>query len=823
MRSRLIHWLSGRAPGRLRQAALERPRALVSMLVLASVLAWAAFGYTLWFAWDVRRSLPDGETLRGVGDMAQTTTIYDADDEPVFTIFKEQRIEVPLERISPHMIAAVLSVEDQRFYQHNGIDIVRIGAAVLANARTGTRSQGGSTITQQLARQSFLTRHKTYSRKIKEAFAALLIEGTYEKREILELYLNKVYFGDGYYGVEAASLGFFGKPAAELDVAEAALLAGLIQSPSTYAPTINMDKAVARRAVVLRTMLDSGAIDEATYEQARNAPVELSNRLRREEPFGLYFKEQVRRELVERFGWELVSEGGLRVYTTIVPEMQQAAEKALNDRLEQIEKRRGYPHKARAEITVEEGVAPDYLQGAAVVLDTKTGAVRALVGGRDFRESRFNRAFQARRQAGSAFKPIVYAAAIEAGHSPASLVTNLNDPINTPQGAYVPEDEHSEADSMTLRTALRTSSNRAAVQLLRTVGIRSAVDTARALALGDMPAVPSLALGAGEVTLASLTAAYGAFANGGVLRRPYLIRRVESRDGEILYSVTAEGETVLTPQTAFLVTSMLADVINGGTGWRARADGFRLPAAGKTGTTNDYHDVWFVGYTPDIAAGVWMGFDKPRPITANGYAGELAVPLWASVMKAATKGHEAKPFERPDGLVSVQVCRITGKRAAEGCANVPVETADGVEVRSMVYGEYFRRGEEPHETCTEHEGPGFWARLAGAFGRDGNVAPVTAEQAGLPSAEIPRNIPTPPVAEEGATASARSAPDDEEADAGETVEEKPKKRGFWSRLFGRGGNDDDKDNDRERGRKETAKDQDAQSPRSRGDDDPPSP
>lgn len=819
MRSRLIHWLSGRAPGRLRQAARGRPRLLVSALALTAALAWVAFGYTLWFAWDIRQSLPDANTLRGVGDMAQATTLYDVDDLPVFTIFKEQRIEVPLAEISPHMIAAVLSVEDQRFYQHNGVDIVRIGAAVVANVRTGTRSQGGSTITQQLARQSFLTRQKTYTRKIKEAFAALLIEGTYDKQEILELYLNKVYFGDGFYGVEAASLGFFGKHASELDVPEAALLAGLIQQPSSYAPTINMDKAVARRAIVLRTMLDSGAIDQATFDQARDAAVELRNQLRRDEAFGLYFKEQVRRELVDRFGWELVSEGGLRVYTTITPDVQQAAEKAVAARLEQIESRRGYPHPTRAETTIEEGVAPPYLQGAAVVLDARTGAVRALVGGRNFAESRFNRVFQARRQAGSAFKPIVYATAIEAGQSPASLVTNLNDPINTPQGDYVPEDEHSEADSMTLRTGLRTSSNRAAVQLLRTVGITNAVDTARALALGDMPAVPSLALGAGEVTLASLTAAYGSFATGGVLHTPHLIRRVESREGEILYSVNAQGEEVFTPQTAFLVTSMLADVIDSGTGWRARASGFRLPAAGKTGTTNDYHDVWFVGYTPQVVAGVWMGFDRPRPIMPNGYAGELAVPLWASVMRAATDGDEAEPFERPDGLVSLQVCRITGKRAAQGCAHVPVETDDGIEERSMVYSEYFRRGHEPHETCTEHEGPGFWARLAGVFGRNNRIAPVTAEQAGLPSAAIPRDIPQPPVVEAPVARTQKPVPQTADDDE-EKVEKPEKKRGFWSRLFGRGGGDDDDDreerdstNDREKAEK---------SPPAADDDSPPS-
>ena len=815
MRRRLEQWLSGRAPGRVRTMALRHPRAVVALLVVTSLAAWGAFGYGVWFAWDIRRSLPDADTLRGVTDMAQATTILDASDTPVFTIFKEQRIEIPLSAISPHMKAAVLSVEDQRFYKHNGVDIIRIGAAAIANARTGTRSQGGSTITQQLARLSFLTRQKTYSRKLTEAFAALMIEGNYAKDEILELYLNKVYFGDGFHGVQAASLGFFGKPASDLDVAEAALLAGLIQSPSSYAPSINMDKAVARRAIVLRTMLDSGAIDQATFEQAREAKVTLRNQLRREEAFGLYFKEQVRRELVDRFGWELVSEGGLRVFTTIVPELQLQAEKAVEARLEQVEKRRGYPHTPRSEIEVREGEAPDYLQAAVVVMDPATGALRAVVGGRNFAESRFNRAVQAKRQSGSAFKPIVYAAAIEAGQSPASIVSNLNDPINTPQGEYVPEDEHSSADSMTLRTGLRTSSNRAAVQLLRTVGIDKTVTTARDLALGDMPAVPSMALGAGEVTLTSLTAAYGSFATGGVLRTPYLIRRVESRDGEVLFSVKDESRQVFSPQTAFLVTTMLADVINSGTGWRARADGFRLPAAGKTGTTNDYLDVWFVGYTPQVVTGVWMGFDRPKSIIANGYAGELAVPLWASVMRAATEKDEATPFERPDNIVSLQVCRVTGKRAAQGCAHVPVDTEDGIEERSMVYGEYFRRGTEPRESCTEHDGPGFWARLAGAFGRETGVRPVTAEQAGLPSASIPRSIPQPAVDEApkaaGEAAVVASAEDKEEP----AKAEPEKKRGFWGRLFGRRGNDNDDDDDDDRKKR-------TESPRTRkgGDDSP---
>jgi 1A family penicillin-binding protein len=797
MRARVRTWLTGQQPGPVRQWLLQRPRVLASGLVGLSLVAWLALLGGLWFAWDIYRSLPDREALSTVGDMAQATAILDQSDTPVFTIFKEQRIEVPLEEMGRHVRDAVISVEDQRFYTHNGIDVVRIGAAMLANVRSGTRGQGGSTITQQLARMSFLSRRKTYTRKVKEAFAALLIERSYSKDEILSLYLNKAYFGDGYHGVEAASLGFFGKHARELDVPEAALIAGLIQSPSAYAPTINMEKAVARRNIVLSAMLGNGVIDEPAYERARQARVRLENRLRRDEPHGLYFKEAVRRELVDRFGWQRVSEGGLRVYTTIDLELQQQVEQAVEKRLQEIEKRRGYPHASRDKVEVQEDVAPPYLQAAVVVMDARTGAVRAQVGGRDFGESRFNRAVQARRQSGSAFKPVVYAAAIEQGQSPGSVVTNLNDPINTPQGAYVPEDEHSSASSMTLRTALRTSSNRAAVQLLRTVGIPEAIKTAQTLSLGRMPAVPSMALGAGEVTLQSLTAAYGAFAGEGVMREPYLIRRVEDRDGEVLYATEARERRVFSEQTAFLVTSMMADVISHGTAWRARAEGFKLPAAGKTGTTNDYHDVWFVGYTPSVVTGVWMGFDQPKPIIANGYAGELAVPLWASVMGAATDGHKPESFKRPEGLVGVDICRVTGKRSVEGCARVPVEAADGgVELRSMAYTEYFRKGTEPSGSCEEHQGPNFLERVAGFFGRDNDPKPVSAEQAGLPAVTTPRDVPSasPRPPDDTAATAGRREPepraDAARPDAGreasvDETEDGKKKRGFWGRLFGR--------------------------------------
>ncbi len=435
-----------------------------------------AAGWLTWFSYDITAGLPDRAAIRGIGDMSQSTTIYDASDRPVFTIFKEQRIEVPLEKVSRNLIAAVVSVEDQRFFDHSGVDAIRVGAAVLRNVQAGRRAEGGSTITQQLARQSFLSRDKTYRRKLKEVILATYIESLYSKQEILELYLNKVYLGDGLYGVEAAARGYFGKSASELAVDEAALLAGLIQSPSSYAPTVNLDRAVSRRNVVLQTMVSSGAIDQATADRAKKAPVTLANALEIKETFGLYFKEQVRRELVDRFGWQRVYQGGLRVHTTMNAEMQQAAESILAEGLADIEKRRGYKYPARGPlVAVAEGVAPDYLQGAMVAMDPATGQVLAMVGGRNFAESGFNRAVQAKRQSGSAFKPFVYATAIEKGYSPASVITGLNEPIPTLQGAWLPEDEHSDADSMTLRAALKTSSNRAAVQLLTSVGIPEAV------------------------------------------------------------------------------------------------------------------------------------------------------------------------------------------------------------------------------------------------------------------------------------------------------------------------------------------------------------
>jgi penicillin-binding protein 1A len=530
-------------------------------------------------------------------------------------------------------------------------------------------------------------------------------------------------------------------------------------------------------------MVSSGAIDAAAADRAKQAPVKLTNGLEIKETFGLYFKEQVRRELVERFGWQRVYQGGLRVYTTMDASLQQAGEQLVERGLVDIEKRPGFGHEPRGKQPVaKEGEAPSYLQAALVSMDPGTGYVRAMVGGRDFNESRFNRAVQAKRQSGSAFKPFVFAAALEAGYSPATVITGLNDPTLTPQGAWVPEDEHSTASSMTMRTALRTSSNRAAVQVLKAVGIPKAVGYAESLNLGTPPSVPSLALGASDVTLISLTAAYGAFASGGLVREPVLIRRVEDSDGQVLFSNIQKSRRAVSEATAFLMASMLADVVNSGTAYRARQVGFTAPAAGKTGTTNDYVDAWFVGFTPRVVTGVWIGFDQPATIIRNGYAGELAVPLWAQFMKAATKGDKAGWIDRPSNVIATNVCRLSGKLPNDGCDQVEVVTRDGlVESRSMIYGEYFVKGTQPTSMCPLHRDPSFFQRLAGVFGKDSETPPVTADQAGLPAPPaISTSGALPPAVRPG------DVPRNE--DKAEKVEQ-GRKRGFWAKVFGRGKDD----------------------------------
>ena len=736
----------------------------VAAVVIGAVVAVTALAGSIWLVHDIATGLPTASELRGVGSMAQATTLYDANDRPAFSIFQERRIDAPLSAISPHLVRAIVAIEDQRFYDHGGVDIIRIVAAASSNLRAGRAAQGGSTLTQQLARQSFLTTDKTFRRKLKEAVLAWRLEREFTKAQILEMYLNKVYFGDGLYGAEAASLGFFGKHARDLDVSESALLAGLVKSPSTYAPTVSLDRAMARRRVVLQALRDTGAIDRATYDNALRAQPRLADALRSEEGFGQYFKEEVRKQLVQRFGWDRVYMSGLKVYTTLDLDMQKAAEREVARALADIEQRQTGRRGDRS------GTTSEPLQGALVAMDPLNGEVRAMVGGRDFDRSRFNRAMQARRQAGSAFKPFVYATALEQGFTAATLITGLSTPINTMEGRWVPADEHVEGDALAMRAALRTSSNRAAVQMLQQVGIPTAVRYAQRLGIGDLPAVPSLALGSGEVTLLSMTSAYSAFANQGMVASPSLIRRVEDASGKVLFSATTQEARAVSEATAFIMTSMMSDVINSGTAWQARGVGFTLPAAGKTGTTNDYRDVWFVGFTPHLVAGVWIGYDQPKTIIGNGYAGDLAVPLWGRFMAIATHDDAPDRFRMPSTVVPVTICRLSGKLPNDLCRGAVVLNGDGEPTnQSMVYTEYFARGTEPTAFCPLHGAFSNTVATSGV-GTDATSLPIDRQRdvAVQTAVELP---PSPPASATAAANPPASVP--------------AKKRGFWARIFRR--------------------------------------
>ena len=622
----------------------------------------------------------------------EASLVYDRHGNLVSSFASEDRTNVALDQVSPAMIAAVLTAEDRHFYRHAGMDVIGLARAAWVDLRAHAVKQGGSTITQQLIRQVALTSDRTIQRKIKEALLALRVERRFEKKAILEAYLNRIYFGNGHYGVEAAARGYFGKSALELDSIESALLAGIIPCPSICSPRMSPNVARTRRNAVLKNMRENGALGEHEYAVAAASAIVLAPR--RHDPYtsahdastaasadptGLHFLEAVRRQVIQQLGADDVLKGGLRIYTTIDMTLQRHAEEAISARLGQLDK-------------------TNTLEAALVAIDPRTGHVLAMVGGRDFHTSSFNRAMQAKRQPGSAFKPLLFAAAIEQGYTPSSEVRDLDTPIHTAQGDWLPSGEH-ESAGYTLRQALTVSSNRAAARVMQLVGVTTTQAYARRLGISSpLPAVPSLALGTGEVTLLDLTSAYAAFANSGIMAPPTLIARIEDRNGNIIWQSALDRHPyrAVRAGTAYLMSSMMADVMNRGTASRARAEGFKLPAAGKTGTTDDYGDAWFVGYTPNLAAGVWFGYDEKKKIMNRGFAGTVAVPAWARFMKKATEGSKPDWFDMPTDVERLAVCRKSGMRASSSCRAGISE--DG---RAFVSEDYYLMGTGPYETCLD--------------------------------------------------------------------------------------------------------------------------
>jgi len=603
-----------------------------------------------WFVWERcgLQGCPDLERLSGyVPDEA--SVVLDARGQEVAKLYRVRRVIISLADLPAHVPSAFVAIEDQRFWEHRGIDWTRVLGAAWANVRAREIQEGSSTITMQLARNVFPDRlpyhERTFSRKIAEMRVAWEIERRFSKHQILELYLNQIYFGSGAWGIEAAAQEYFGRPAAELSLGEAAMLAGVIRAPHRLNPRTDPRGATGRQRVVLERMVQQGLVSREAATAAAAAELSLS----RGESIGgypaPYYVEEVRQLLESQLGEALYTEG-YRIFTALDPSVQAVAEEELERQISGVEAGRygRFLGPVRQAAAAEDAIAdasdpPErtrYLQGGVVVMDAASGNVLAMVGGRDFAESRFNRATQARRQPGSAFKPFVYAAALSEGFPP---TMPLDDgPIRRVMAdgsVWEPRNfGGGHAGTVTMRNALTHSRNLATIRLAEEVGLPSVIDTARRLGLeGPIPRVPSIVIGAAEATLMEMTAAYATFATLGLRPEPRLVLRVEDRRGRIVWDRPPRSRRALDPAVAFLTTSLLRDVVDRGTGTGVRAAGFVGPAAGKTGTTNEATDDWFVGYTPRRVTGVWIGFDRPRTVVGGATGGGLAAPAWGRIMR----------------------------------------------------------------------------------------------------------------------------------------------------------------------------------------------
>jgi len=665
-----------------------------------------------WTRACANNACPSIAKVTGTWDPAQASKVYAADGRLITDLGEERRTVIPIAQISPAAIAAFVSVEDKRFYEHGGVDWIRAFGAVrrtliYALTRRG-RVQGFSTITMQLAGNLFpedINRQdRSIKRKLREMHVAFELERNFSKDRILELYLNQINLGNGANGVEAAAQRYFGKSAHDLNVAEAATLAGIPRSPTRYNPRRNPDLSVERRNLILELMADEGVLTEDDAERWKAYPLLLSTRSDFSE-VAPYFTEYVRQQLRTRFGSELYK-GGLRIYTTVDLDVQQAAERALARQLDEIERNKArygkYPRPTYTDYLEKRGddavslAQSPYLQGLMVVLEARTGKILAMVGGRDFNDSKFNRAIQATRQPGSTFKPIVYTAALRAGHPWSEIVEDT--PLSVEQLPGEPPWEPANYDNrfagpMSLKEAFYESRNIPAIKIGMEIGPQAVVGEAARFGISTkVQPYPASYIGSSEVIPLEMISAFSAFATMGTRTTPYSIDRVEDRKGNVLWAPKPRTEQVMDSNLAWLMLDGLRDVVRRGTA--AGAVGSQLgpiPAGGKTGTTNDGADVWFIGFTPDLVAGVWIGMDAPQKIMDNAQGGRLAAPAWTMMMKEV---YERRPapgaWPRPDGLTVVDVDRQTGKKFTPFCPK------DSLAVES------FLPGTEPKDFCPIH-------------------------------------------------------------------------------------------------------------------------
>jgi penicillin-binding protein 1A len=723
---------------------VARNAGLILLFAVAAVFGLAS-GVFFAYAGDLPR-------IQELDDYAPSTIsrVYGAGGEIVGEFAIQRREVIPYEAISPRLKQAILAAEDDTFEQHFGLSIPRIIVTLVKDIVERRKAGGASTLTQQLARKLFLTDEKTWERKIKEAILAIQIEKRYTKNEIFTLYCNQMYFGHGVYGVQAASRLYFGKPARDLSLEEAALIAGILQGNVRQSPYVNMEAALRRRNYTLGRMADVGYITAAEAEAARQKPIVLGGEPSAPPSIAPYFLEEVRKELEGRYGAKQLYENGLSIQTALDVTLQDAANRALDEGLRRIDKRRGFrePRRnvikeghaietfrlarwdrplregdivaavvravqpgmiaARAgafQVTIDrKGFAwtnksseqlvkpgdliearllsldaagktavgaleqPPLVEGAILALDNRTGQVKAMVGGFSFERSKFNRATQALRQVGSAFKPIVYTAAIDRGYTPVSLIEDV--PVSFPAGPNQPPYSPLNYDRrfegpVTLRHALEQSRNIPAVRLMDQLGPKQVIAYARRLGLhSPIPPYLPVALGAAEASLTEMTSAFAVFPNQGVHMQPYSVLKVRDREGNVLEENRPEPKDAIRADTAYVVTNLLRGVVQRGTATRAAA--LNWPIGGKTGTTDDYTDAWFIGFDPDITIGVWIGLDQKKPIGHNVTGSEGALPIWIDVMKAWIGDRTEPPkFEPPGNIVFVSVDKA-GTAATDG-------------------------------------------------------------------------------------------------------------------------------------------------------------
>src|ERR1700722_8048146 len=637
--------------------------------------------------------------LKELGKIPERSSVYDMDGRLYSRLRGENRILIESGKISPSFRSALLAREDSRFYSHHGIDPIGVARAFLRDVVHLRVREGGSTITQQLARNSFSLGGRNLSRKILEAFVALRIESAYSKNQILEFYANRIYFGSGVYGLETASQTYFGKSSADLALSEAALLAGLIRSPNRYSPRANLEGAVAQRNEVLARMAKLKLIFSSQSSGAKKAPVHLANRHTTTAQEN-YAMDAIYRELQGLVSQDAIDSGGLRIYTSLDPELQHTAEQATDILLTQVENKPNYKLPKRSDFTDQSRAAEEqtaYLQGAVVAMDNRTGAIRALVGGRDYRDSKYNRALQAYRQVGSIFKPFVYAAAYSRGMMPG---TRINDsPLQHGEISNAPNWHPENADRenhgvLPARDGLIFSRNTMTIRvgelatLDRVISIGQSAGFARTI-----PRLPASYLGAFESDLKDVTAAYSAFAARGQRQEPYLIERIDDADGKVLYQAHPTQKQALAPAIAWMIAQTLRGVIERGTAASAKSLGLTRYAAGKTGTTDDYKDAWFAGFTNSLTCGVWVGFDQPQTIEDHGYGATLALPIWVKVMeKASRQKYPDGPFPAPEPLTRVRLCSVSNRLATDACA------AAGASYEIML-----PRSIVPTQSCPVHE------------------------------------------------------------------------------------------------------------------------